>query len=59
MDRWVSCFDWLCYDAPMTLPILVADDDFIEYLHEMGHAGTIELDELILEWNDWALENLE
>lgn len=43
----------------MTLPILVADDDFIEYLHEMGHAGTIELDELILEWNDWALENLE
>jgi hypothetical protein len=43
----------------MTLPILVADDDFIEYLHEMGHGGTIELDELILEWNDWALENLE
>jgi hypothetical protein len=43
----------------MTLPILVADDDFIEYLHEMGHGETIELDELILEWNDWALENLE
>lgn len=43
----------------MTLPYFVADDDFIEYLHEMGYAGTIEMDELFLEWNDWALENLE
>ena len=41
------------------LPILVADDDFIEHLYEMGYAGTIELDELYLEWNDWAAENVE
>jgi hypothetical protein len=43
----------------MTLPVLVADDDFIEHLYEMGYGETIELDELILEWNIWALENLE
>lgn len=59
MDRWVSCFNWLCYDALMTLPVLVADDDFIDHLYEMGYAGTIEVGELDLEWNIWAKENLE
>jgi hypothetical protein len=42
----------------MTLPVLVADDDFIEYLHEMSF-DTIELAELAEQWTIWALENLE
>jgi hypothetical protein len=41
------------------LPILVADDDFIEHLHEMGYENTIDVAELGLEWNIWATENLE
>jgi hypothetical protein len=40
------------------LPVLTADDDFIEHLHEMSYV-TIEVGELDLEWNNWALENLE
>jgi hypothetical protein len=39
------------------LPVLVADDDFIEHLHEQGFE-TIELDELFIEYNDWAVENV-
>ena len=39
------------------LPIVVADDDFIEYLREQGFE-TIELDELYLEYEDWAAENV-
>ena len=41
------------------LPILVADDDFIEHIREMGFDDTIELDEAIIEWDDWAAENVE
>lgn len=55
----LTAFNWLCYDALMTLPILVADDDFIEHLYEMSHLGTIELDELYFEWDEWAADNLE
>jgi hypothetical protein len=40
------------------LPVLVADEDFIEYLHEQGFDKTIEVDDLIFEWIDWAKENL-
>jgi len=43
-------------DAPI---ILVADDDFLEHLHEMGFDDTIELEEALIEWDDWAAENLE
>ena len=46
----------LTYDG---LPVLVADDDFIEHLHELGFADTIELDDLVFEWIDWAKENVE
>jgi hypothetical protein len=49
----------MCYDAPMTLPFVVADDDFIEHLHEMGYGDYIDMAELDLEWNIWAIENLE
>lgn len=41
------------------LPVLVADDDFIEHLHEHGFDTTIELDELWVEYEDWAAENVE
>lgn len=40
------------------LPVLVADDDFIEHLHEQGFE-TIEFDELVIEYDDWASENVE
>jgi hypothetical protein len=40
------------------LPVLVADDDFIEHLHEQGYSETIDIVELSLEWVDWAKENV-
>lgn len=39
------------------LPVLVADDDFIEHLYEQGFE-TIELDELFIEYDDWAANNV-
>jgi hypothetical protein len=39
------------------LPMLVADDDFIEHLHEQGYS-TIDIKELYMEWDDWAAENV-
>lgn len=41
------------------LPIIVVDDDFFEYLAEEGYSETIEYDELILVYEDWAAENVE
>lgn len=46
-------------DAGLDLPVLVADDDFIEHLYEFGFEGTIELDDLIFEWIDWSSDNVE
>ena len=40
------------------LPVVVADDDFIEHLHENGFQESIDVAELNEEWNDWAKENL-
>ena len=40
------------------LAVYVADDDFIEYLHEMGYE-TIEEVELYEEWDAWSAENVE
>ena len=39
--------------------VFVADDDFIEHLHEMGFDDEIELEEAFIEWDDWAAENVE
>jgi len=39
------------------LPVIVADDDFIEHLREQGFES-IELEELYLEYEDWAAENV-
>ena len=41
------------------LPVVVADDDFIEHLYETGFDKTIDVAELNEEWNDWAKENLD
>lgn len=41
------------------LPVVVADDDFIEHLYETGFDETIDVAELNEEWNDWAKENLD
>ena len=46
-------------DAPEDLVTLVADDDFLEHLNEMGFDDTIDIEEAIIEWDDWAAENLE
>lgn len=43
------------------LPILVADDDFLEYLreHTYEELNSLELDELIMLWHEWEKENVE
>jgi len=41
------------------LPIYVVDDDFIEHLAEMGYDGSIEVNDLELEWNTWVKENVD
>lgn len=43
------------------LPMLVADDDFIEYMRECSYeeCSSVELDELIDMWEDWSKENVE
>jgi len=41
------------------LPILVADEDFIEHLYENSFIKDIDVAELNEEWNDWAKENLD
>lgn len=46
-------------DAPEALVTLVADDDFLEHLHEMGFEDTIDIEEAIIEWYEWAAENVE
>ena len=41
------------------LPVLVADDDFIEHLHENGFEDTIDVNDLAFEYLDWAKENVD
>ena len=41
------------------LPVLVADDDFIEHLHEVGFVDTIDVNDLAFEWLDWSKENVD
>jgi hypothetical protein len=46
-------------EVGLDLPVLVADDDFLEHLQEQSFMGTIELNELLVEWVDWSKENVE
>jgi hypothetical protein len=46
-------------EVGLDLPVLVGDDDVLEHLQENGFADTIEVDDLIFEWIDWAKENVE
>jgi hypothetical protein len=43
--------------SPM-LPIIVADDDFLDYIWEEYPEGSMEYDELYLLWLLWAKDNL-
>jgi len=47
------------YDLGLELPVLVADDDFLEHLRESGFYETIDIGDLIFEWVDWEKENVE
>ena len=46
-------------EVGLDLPVLVADDDFLEHLREQSFRDTIDVAELNEEWNDWAKENVE
>lgn len=46
-------------EVGLDLPVLVGDDDFIEHLNENGFTGTIDINDLLFEWLDWAKENVE
>jgi len=41
----------------MSLPILLADDDFIEYLQDQ-EITTIELEDILDEYADWEQDNV-
>jgi hypothetical protein len=47
------------YNIGTEFPVLVVDDDFIEHLHEEGFDHTIDINDLIFEWIDWAKENID
>lgn len=46
-------------EVGLDLPVLVADDDFIEHLHEVGFVDTIDVNDLAFEWLDWSKENVD
>jgi hypothetical protein len=41
------------------MPIVVADDDFTEFLAEEGYNESIELDDFYVLYQEWAAENVE
>lgn len=59
MDKFIEGYDIAGVQMVGDTPVLVADEDFIEYLHEMGYEKEIELDELILLLDDWIEEATE
>jgi hypothetical protein len=46
-------------EVGLDLPVLVGDDDFLEYLHENSFTEIIDVNELIFEWVNWAKDNVE
>ena len=46
-------------EVGLDLPVLVVDDDFLEYLHENSFTKTIDVNDFIFEWVNWAKENVE
>jgi hypothetical protein len=53
----------MLFFRPMTityygLPLIVADEDFLEYLWEEHDSGVIDENELIYAWDVWARDNL-
>ena len=43
----------------LELPVVVMDDDFIEYLHENSVDQTIDINELAIYFAEWMKENCE
>ena len=39
------------------LPIVVADDDFFDYMRQEGYDSSIEYDDFIVEYIEWEREN--
>jgi hypothetical protein len=46
-------------EVGLDLPVLVGDDDFLEHLHENSFIETMDVNDLICEWVNWAKENVE
>ena len=55
MDKKI---DWSIIEWD-SLAVYVADEDFIEYIHELGYLDTIEEVELYEVWDEWVAENVE
>lgn len=47
------------FDVGLELPVMVADEDFIEYLAEEGHDESIEEAEAAEYFVQWMKENCE
>lgn len=46
-------------EVGLDLPVVVGDDDFLEHLRENSFIETIDINDLIFEWVNWAKENVE
>lgn len=44
-------------DIGLDLPVVVADDDFFEYLHEHSVESPIDINELAIYFAEWMKEN--
>lgn len=45
------------FDVGLELPVMVVDDDFVEYLEEESTEGTIEMVEFAELFAQWLKEN--
>jgi hypothetical protein len=43
----------------LDLPVVVMDDDFIEYLEEESAGNSIDINELAIYFHQWMKENCE
>lgn len=46
-------------DVGLDLPLIVVDDDFIEYLEEESVEEFLEIDEFAIYWSTWLKECTE
>lgn len=56
----VNEFGWLELRPALNgLPMVVADDDFLEFLAEEGYGDSIELDDLMVLYAEWEADNVD